>query len=201
MPDLGKEIFNINIPTIQPDCGRVLVSEPFLREDYFRHSVVFLVDHEFEGKSMGIVMNHPIGYTLSDVIDDFDEGCRVPLYRGGPMSPDRLFYIHRLGEYIADSSEIAAGIWIGGDFEQVKRYVADEDNPTEGVIRFFLGYSGWESMQLSSELMEHVWAVSDNFTPKMILSGHGDAFWHKFVRTLGPSHRSWLLHPEDLAAN
>ncbi|MDE7135978.1 MAG: YqgE/AlgH family protein, partial [Muribaculaceae bacterium] len=59
MSDLGKEIFNIDIPTIQPDCGRVLVSEPFLREDYFRHSVVFLVDHEFKGKSMGIVMNHP----------------------------------------------------------------------------------------------------------------------------------------------
>ncbi len=201
MPDLGKVIFNIDIPTKLPERGMVLVSEPFLRDDYFRHAVIFLVDHEIEGKSMGLVMNHPIGYTLSDVIDDFEEGSEVPLYRGGPMSPDHLFYIHRLGSRIADSIEVAPGIWIGGDFEQVKRYVADEDNPVDGVIRFFLGYSGWDSYQLSSELMDHVWAVSDKVTPKKILSGHGDPYWHKFVRTLGPSHRSWLLHPEDLAAN
>lgn len=201
MIDLGKKIFNIDLPTQSPQQGLMLVSEPFLDDDYFRHSVIFLVEHEQHGKSMGLVMNHPTGYTLGDVVEGFDDDCDVELYRGGPMSPDHLFYMHRLGPQIIDSIPIAPGLWLGGDYDQIKRYIADPDNPIEGVIRFFIGYSGWDSLQLETELMEHVWAVSNQLPPKKTLSGDGDHYWHKYVRALGPSHRAWRLHPADNTAN
>ena len=199
MLDLGKEIFNIDLPTGKPAKGSMLISEPFLEDDYFRRSVVCLVDHG--RKSMGLVMNRPTGYTLGSLVEGFDDDCEVPIFCGGPLSTDSLFYIHRLGDVISDSLPLSDGLWIGGDFDEVKDYVSSVEVSTEGLIRFFLGYSGWDASQLAAEIDDHVWAVGRPLSPKAMLKGKGDSYWHKYVRSLGPSHRMWLLHPEDLAAN
>lgn len=200
MIDLDSTLFNINLGSHKPHSGSLLVAEPFLHEDYFNHAVILLVDYEDSKESMGIVMNRSIGYTLGDLVEELPEDVNIPVFCGGPMSCDRLFYLHTLGDVFSDSRHIIDNLYIGGDFNQVIQYVK-EGYPTEGLVRFFVGYSGWSIGQLDNELAKHVWAVVPPLSSGKMLVGSDDSYWHKVVRSMGPKYRGWLYHPMNPTAN
>lgn len=191
---LDSSLFNIDIPTRQPRAGAILVAEPFLREEYFNHSVISLIECEKGESAMGLVLNKPTGYTLGEAIHGIDEEVEIPVYCGGPLSHDRLFYLHSLGDEFEGARQIAPGLFIGGDFEQVCSYI-NMGLETEGKIRFFIGYSGWDPNQLESEVQNHVWAVSTKVDVHDILREEGESAWYKFVRSLGRRYRNWLYYP------
>lgn len=149
---INTDIFKIETNHIVPARGKVLISEPFLCDHMFGRSVILLVDHTQDG-TMGLVMNKPLPLFLNDLLSEID--CRedIPIYKGGPISTDTLFYLHTL-ENIADSLPIANGFYLNGDFAAIKQFMA-EGNSIKGKIRFFLGYSGWESGQLKQEIEEN----------------------------------------------
>lgn len=200
MINLDNSIFNIKQPSIEPAAGRLLVAEPFLREQYFSHSVILLLDYNEPGTAMGLVLNNKTQYTLGELVEGVADDVDVPVYCGGPVGSDRLFYLHRLGDIFDDSQQVAPGLWVGGDFDQVMEYIAD-GNPVEGVLRFFLGYSGWEPRQLIGEVEQHVWAVARISRDMDILRGSEDSYWHRTVRTLGRDYAGWRYHPAQLIAN
>lgn len=200
MINLDSTIFNINVPSLKPRAGSLLVSEPFLREPYFNHSVIMLLEHDPRVTSMGLVLNRPTEYALGDLVSDVPEDVKVPVFCGGPVGSNRLFYLHTLGETLGPCSEVVPGLWIGGDFETVIDYVRS-GLPTEGVIRFFLGYSGWEAGQLEDELNHHVWTVAQPGTVDKLLVGSDDSYWHRVVRGLGPEFAGWRFHPMQPIAN
>lgn len=200
MIDLDNTLFNIDIATQAPHQGALIVAEPFLSDQYFNHAVISLVDYTPGEKTMGIVMNRTSGYTLGQVIEGFDDDVEIPIYLGGPMSRNRMFYIHRLGNLFFGAIEISPGLWIGGDYDQVLQYVR-EGYPADDLIRFFIGYSGWDEGQLEKEIKEHVWAVTNQLSPQQMLTDNDDAYWHKVVKEMGDKYRGWQMHPMYPAAN
>ena len=73
---------------------------------------------------------------------------------------------------IDDSTEVAPGIFWGGNFEMVKMMViAGQLNSNE--IKFIAGYSGWESSQLQNELFNGSW-IQASAKPEYIFNN--DAF-------------------------
>ena len=159
MKDLDQFLNRIDLPRINPSSGALLVAEPFLRESYFNHAVIYLVDYGDGESSMGIVMNKTTNYLLSDLLNNVTRREPVPVYCGGPLSGDRLYFIHRLGDIIPGAKHIADGMYIGGDFDCMIDYV-NAGYPLEGFVRFCLGYSGWDVGQLDDELKNNVWAVT-----------------------------------------
>lgn len=196
IPNLDASIFRINLPTGKPSVGSLLVAEPFLRDEYFTHGVIALVEYSNGKSAMGLVLNKPTGYTLGDAIEGIADEVDIPIYFGGPMSCDRLFYIHTLGDEFRGSRKIADNLYIGGDFNQVKDYV-NMGLDTEGKMRFFVGYSGWEPFQLESEIRKHVWAVAPRPANSELFREDGESSWYRVVRTLGRNYRNWLYHPVD----
>ncbi len=194
MPDLDSSIFKINLPTGKPAVGSLLVAEPFLREEYFNHGIISLVEYERGKSAMGLVLNKATGYTLGEAIEGVQDEIDIPIYCGGPLSCDRLFYLHSLGDEFRGARKIAEGLYIGGDFKQVKSYV-NMGLETEGRMRFFVGYSGWAPMQLEEEIEKHVWAVAPKPANKEIFMEDGDSSWYRIVRLLGKPYRNWLYHP------
>ncbi len=58
------------------------------------------------------------------------------VFLGGPVSDDRLFYIHNLGpDIISDCDEYFPGLYAGGSFRDVLNYV-NSGYPVDGRIRF-----------------------------------------------------------------
>ena len=201
--DYKSLLFNIDIPSgSAPVAGAFLVSEPFLREEYFNHSVIALVEYEpGAGGSMGVVLNNESEYSLQELIEGVEVSEPIPIYCGGPLGSDRLFFIHTLGDVIKGTQPLGNGLWIGGDFDSMLSIVND-GYELEGSIRFFLGYSGWTEGQLEDELARNVWAVSPQLEEASeMLRGDGDAYWHRAVRALGPSFRGWLYHPRNPMVN
>ena len=82
----------------KPGQGSLLVSEPFLLDSYFKRAVVLLSEHDSQG-TLGFILNKPTDVKLNEAVDDFPE-FDVPLYFGGPVETDTLFYIHTVGELI-----------------------------------------------------------------------------------------------------
>lgn len=199
-PDFSKLLFNINISHPKAAVGRLLVAEPFMRDEHFRHGVICLVDYEQGGTAMGVVLNNRTSYTLDQLLESVERE-NIEVYCGGPMSVDRLFFIHTLGEIIPGARHIGGELYIGGDFDAMTDYV-NSGYPVEGKIRFFVGYSGWSQNQLDEELEANVWGVAEvSDGGESLLTGGDDAYWHRIVRKMGKDYRGWLFHPQNVHAN
>lgn len=62
---------------------------------------------------------------MNDVLKDFDCPESIPIYKGGPLSTDTLFYLHTL-EGITGALSIGKGFYLNGDFEAIKNYIMQE---------------------------------------------------------------------------
>lgn len=189
---INTDIFKIETNHIVPARGKVLISEPFLCDHMFGRSVILLVDHTQDG-TMGLVMNKPLPLFLNDLLSEID--CRedIPIYKGGPISTDILFYLHTL-ENIADSLPIANGFYLSGDFAAIKQFMA-EGNSIKGKIRFFLGYSGWESGQLKQEIEENTWLVDKADIPSLMDEKASKNLWKDALGKLGGKYEMWSRFP------
>ena len=191
---LGTEIFQVNRSLKDPYTGCLLVSEPCLNEVYFQRSVILLVDHDPLIGSMGLVLNKSSNLMLNTVIEGLENVPEIPVFCGGPMESDHLFYIHTLGRLVPGSIEIAEGLYIGGDIDVILSYIRS-GNTVEGHIKFFLGYSGWEAGQLIDEIANIFWSVSEKVSPLFCICGDGEQSWRKAVVDLGEDYKSWLKYP------
>ncbi len=196
MPDINK-IIQIQSNNIKPIQGRLLISEPFLSDYYFKRSIVAILDHTEDG-TIGIVLNKEIGVKLSDVFKDIPKN-NFHLYLGGPVRTDNLYYIHKIGKKINNSIHITEGIYWGGDLDSVKELI-EQGQLHDGNIRFFLGYSGWAPLQLDEELKLNSWIVSRTHISK-ILSFEPSLAWNKTLELMGGVYKYWTNFPKDPLSN
>ena len=202
MKNIPTELFRLTAHEGDVRRGDLLVAEPFLSESYFNRAVIALIDYDKDEGATGVVLNNCTPYTLSDVLDGVAAAADVPVYCGGPLGQDRLFFVHTLGPAVIEGArEFAPGIYVGGDFDAIVDYV-NSGYATEGTVRFFIGYSSWVKGQLEEEMAGSVWAVARMpFDAREVLSGTGASFWHSTVRALGEAYRPWRLVPKDIHAN
>ncbi|WP_025739505.1 YqgE/AlgH family protein [Aquimarina pacifica] len=184
--------------SFQPSKGHLLVAEPSIIGDVsFNRSVVLLADHSEQG-SIGFIMNKPLEFHLADLVPEIDVEFKI--YNGGPVEQDNLYFIHKIPELIPNSVEISSGIYWGGDFSIVSELIA-EDKITPNEIRFFLGYSGWDSKQLNQELEANSWVIVENDPTKNIFGKSYDTFWKEKMIELGGEYILWSNAPENPAYN
>jgi len=101
---------------------------------------------------------------------------------------------------IPNSVEISSGIFWGGDFTVVSDLIA-KNKITAHEIRFFLGYSGWDSEQLNQELEANSWVIVENNYKKNIFIKSYDTFWKEKMLELGGQYMLWSNAPEDPSNN
>ncbi|MBX7202760.1 MAG: YqgE/AlgH family protein [Bacteroidia bacterium] len=183
-----------NMPV--PATGRILLSEPFMNDDYFRRSVVLLAKSEEKG-SMGFIMNKPIGHNIHELINDFPE-FNCPVYFGGPVESNSLFFIHTIPHLIETSFEIEDGIHFGGNFTKVKN-LAGLGLIKPNQIRFFAGYSGWEEGQLDHEIDEDSWLIFNR--PEKLLEMDPITLWGELLRHSKTELAIWSNYPDDPSLN
>jgi len=196
MTDIN-DILKIKTNDIKPAKGKILISEPFLIDYYFKRSVVLLAEHNEEG-SFGLILNKQVDLVLSDVLHDFPE-FGAPVYLGGPVKTDSLYFIHTLGDRLENSLEITEGLYWGGDIEVVKELIIlNKINSKE--IKFFVGYSGWVSKQLEGELARNSWLVA-SIKAKQVMEANPDKLWKDSLKKLGKEYAYWANFPSDPIMN
>ncbi|NDV58848.1 YqgE/AlgH family protein [Bacteroides sp. 519] len=195
--NINTDIFKIESNNVLPSRGKLLISEPFLRDDMFGRSVILLIDYTSDG-SMGLIMNKQAPILLNEVFKEFKYLEDIPVYNGGPLSTDTLFYLHTIPN-IEGSLPVRKGLYMNGDFDVIKKYIL-QGNPIKGCIRFFLGYSGWGFEQLNDEIRQNTWIIGKSDIAG-IMSEKIDGMWKKSLEMLGSKYETWSRFPQIPSLN
>ena len=190
---MDMNLFNIISNQELPCKGKILISSPFLNDIHFMRSVILLVEHDQEG-SVGLIMNKnfKLNVYLNDLLPGFESVPKIPVYKGGPVGCDTLFYIHRFKD-LQGAIPIMPGLYLNGDFEQIKSYIQNEGE-TEGVVRFFTGYAGWSAKQLEEEIHENSWVVSD-IKDNLLSNMNLKHLWKNSLYKMGNKYALWAKYP------
>ena len=143
---------------LKPKKGRLLLAEPFMDDDDFARSVIYMCEHNKTG-SYGFILNNNLNIKLDEIIPDI-EIPNISVHYGGPVNSSNLFFLHQLGDIIENSVKISDEIWTSGDFNQIIEFI------NMGILdinklKFFLGYSGWTNNQLATEFDSNSWIATD----------------------------------------
>ena len=120
-------------------------------------------------------------------------------YQGGPVHQSWLFFLHRLDGVIKGGAEILDGLYLGGNLDAL-RAEAEVAKAGRPLLRFYLGYAGWDQGQLESEIGHGAWILAPG-NPELIFASKPDAIWHEVLYSLGGKYRPISLLPEDPAVN
>jgi putative transcriptional regulator len=174
--------------------GDVLIAEPFLKDPNFSRAVILLCEHEEAKGSLGFVLNREIPYTISDLISDLPN-CDFPVFFGGPVQLDTLHFLHTRPDVIEDSFKISEGLHWGGNFTQVIKLIK-QGLITHADIKFYVGYSGWNSGQLAGELNDNSWFTT-TVTKKLVFVNQAAKLWQESIKQLGPEYMEMVNYPID----
>lgn len=187
------EIRLSKLNTLSPEKGHILVSDPYLPDPSFRRSVVLLCEHNENG-TFGLILNKPLGLAVNDTLIGFPDFA-AEVFMGGPVEPDKLFFIHTLGNTLNASVHISGNIYWSGDFEHLK-HLAEKGIAHAGNVRFFIGYAGWEKGQLDKELKEDSWIVAQA-DEHDLMQDNQHQLWQRILVKMGGPYAILANFPED----
>jgi putative transcriptional regulator len=147
--------------------GQMLIAMPSLREGPFARAVVYVCAHRDDG-AMGIIVNQKAEATnFPELLVQLNivkpaesivlppRAGEVRVLRGGPVETGRGFVLHSR-DYFRDNSTVAIAddICLTATLD-ILRAIAAGEGPEKAVLA--LGYSGWSSGQLESEILANGW--------------------------------------------
>jgi putative transcriptional regulator len=142
-------------------ANHLLIAMPACKDPHFEKVVVYVCEHHEMG-SVGLIINKPMEYKLELVFSQlqieplYAEQKKQPLLFGGPSQPERGFVIHKqVGQW--RSSLILQDDVIITTSNDIIRAIANNEGPKDALVA--LGYSGWVSQQLETEILNNVWLV------------------------------------------
>ena len=173
--------------------GKLLLSDPSLRDGIFNKSVILLANHTATEGAFGLILNQPTGKVVGDFLKDeqFASLRHLAVHSGGPVSQDQLtfssfWWSRKLG--------LRWSIRISAD-----EAAAHAKRPGR-IVRAFIGYSGWSAEQLENELRRQSWFPVQP-QPDLLGSEHDTTLWSALLGRVSPFHRILALAPENPLLN
>jgi putative transcriptional regulator len=187
----------MNIPDPPLAAGTLLIAPPVMPDPNFRRTVVFLCEHSEQG-SFGLILNRPLTLHVHELLDGL-ERYADPVAMGGPVQPNTLHFLHRLGDQMPDAVEVIPGVYWGGDFETLKHLI-EENPPSVEALRFFIGYAGWASGQLEEEVRRGDW-IMESGHDALVFDHRPDLLWRTLLRQKGGEFALLSNFPDDPRMN
>jgi putative transcriptional regulator len=182
---------------VQPAPGVLLIADPFLKDPNFMRTVVFLTEHKDEG-TIGFVLNRQYENTLDELLPEI-EGHKFPVYYGGPVQMNTIHFLHRYPEEVPGGVEVMKGVWWGGDFDSLVQLI-NSGNIDPDKIRFYIGYSGWGTGQLASEMQEKTWLTVEA-SRALVFHKQAEEIWRDSLKHLGGEYEMMINFPIDPQLN
>ena len=137
-------------------AGLFLKSTDALNGTMFSQVTIYIVESNAQG-AIGFVLNKPFGRSLHE-LEEFKHSPHFPLYEGGPVDQEHLFFVHQRPDLIEEGTLVGNGVYYAGNFKQA---VAGINNKslTANDIKIFVGYCGWDARELEAEIEEGSWEI------------------------------------------
>lgn len=138
-------------------AGTFIKSTSLLSNDaHFFDSIIYLTECNEKG-AMGFIVNKKFNRNFNELVE-FNNSPEMPLWLGGPVAGDKLFFIHQRPDLISGTTLIANGIYYGGNFEDALKLI-NRLVLTTHDIKLFIGYCGWDAGELEAEMEEGSWEM------------------------------------------
>jgi putative transcriptional regulator len=166
-----------------------LVAAPHLKDPNFDSTVVFMVEHDDEEGSLGLVINRESEMTLERVLVQMKlavptEGIANGDHRvhyGGPVSPELGWIVHTPDWRGQGTRLVGDAVAVSASLE-VLRAIASGEGPREFL--FCLGYAGWGPGQLVEEIKTGSW-FNVPFESELIFEVEVEQRWRTAIERLG----------------
>jgi putative transcriptional regulator len=145
--------------------GLFLKSTSLLNDTFFEKAAVFITEYNEKG-AMGFVVNQKYPRTLNE-LSAFKHLEPFPLYLGGPVDQEHLFFIHQRPDIIKGGEPVSGNIYVGGDFKAAVKGI-ENHTITQKDCKIFLGYCGWNYKELDEEIAEGSWEKAETGDPFLI---------------------------------
>lgn len=170
--------------TTQVRATDLLIAPPGMPDLRFRNSVLFLTHHRDQG-SFALCVNKSTAWTLPEVLEGTDLRPdilpNIPVYWGGPVSPQSLWMLHS-SDWVCEGTVMLSTAWAMTSSEKMFYHMADRDLPRQ--FRIVMGYCSWAPGQLEGELEGHrpwhreqSWLVAHDIGPEWLLEQDSEDLW------------------------
>ena len=149
-------------------AGKILMSTDAMEDSNFKKSIILIARHDSNG-TLGFVLNKAFGRNLNE-LEEFKKSLPFPLHDGGPVDKEHLYFIHRCDSLIPNGSLISDNIFLGGEFSQAVSQI-NKGNLKSADIKIFVGYCGWDSNELESEILEGSWTITEEGNDQVFETG------------------------------
>ncbi|MFT4094317.1 MAG: YqgE/AlgH family protein [Niabella sp.] len=139
--------------------GKILISALSMDDPVFQEAVIFIAEYNEHG-ALGFAVNKIFERNLNELIE-FSNSPAFPLFDGGPVDKEHLYFIHKRNDLIPGGVHISENIYYGGDFKQAIAYI-NSKTLTTSDIKIFIGYCGWDKGDLEAEIAEGCWTVKNH---------------------------------------
>lgn len=136
-----------------------LHSTALLDDSPFEKAIIFITEKNEKG-AMGFVVNKLFPRPINELVE-FKDSIPFPLFEGGPVDQEHLYFIHQRPDLIPGGDLVVDNIYLGGDFKSAMRHINNK-TITEKDIKIFIGYCGWDHLELEEEIAEGSWVVVKN---------------------------------------
>lgn len=139
--------------------GQLLIAMPGMQDPNFNETVAFICKHDENG-AIGIVVNRASEMSLGEVCRQLEfetvlgDDDKQPIMNGGPVQPDRGFVLHQSDQTFDSTVDPDATVKVTVS-QDVLRAIAKGEGPRPALVA--LGYAGWASGQLESEIAANAW--------------------------------------------
>ena len=174
--------------------GKLLISPKILVGDiFFNKAIVLVVDNKDSGTT-GFIINKKLKHSLSDIVNTAK--TYFPIYLGGPVEQDNLFFIHNCNDLIPNGKLINENLFWGGDFKKAINLINDNKINSKNIC-FYLGYTGWSSGQLEEEINNNLWVSKDNTFKSKIITKTKKSLWKNYMISFGGDYLIWANSPDN----
>ena len=178
--------------------GRLLVSQPTLKDPNFDRTVVLVLEHGEDG-AIGLVLNRPSEVGLAETLPQWVSYAAEPpvIFAGGPVVEEgTAICLARARGGEADGWKLIAGDIGTLDVNRSPQEISVKVDE----IRLFAGYSGWARGQLEMEISMGGWFVV-NARPVDAFTADPDGLW-KAVLGRQRGMLAWMAtFPPDIQMN
>lgn len=186
---------------LAPRGGRLLVATPMLNDPHFARTVVYLLEHDSDGGTVGVILNRPSRTPVGQVLPSWQDAVSGPavVFTGGPVQPDGALC---LGQYTGPAG--AEGRGVRPVVDGVATVDLDGDIAVvTGLtkrLRVFAGHSGWSAGQLDGEIAAGGWFVVPG-SAEDLFSADPQPMWQRVLRRQPPPLNLVSTYPREIAAN
>ena len=173
LPVQSKDVKDLGV-------GNLLVANRNLADPNFAETVVLLIHYDSEGV-VGLIVNRRTNVPISRVLEEpkAAKDLSDPIYLGGPVEAPTVFALLESPARLEGAEHIFGSVHMISKKDLFEKTISAR--PAPGFFHVYLGYAGWDTVQLRKEVELGAWFIFPA-DARTVFSSNPDSVWSQMIQ-------------------